>query len=437
MVRSFSNRIFGGVCGGLASRSPFNATLWRGFFIALSIGTLGAGLAVYLLLWWLLPLDSPVRRVESGLKGLVAFLLSLVLILAWFLQGQLSAWLGANSFWGIASLFLALVFLFKQIRARQHGSVALGIVLLALPVVYLLGVSNSIGFGLYDLIQRALPALLVFFGLLVILRYRLPFAGFIALALTAAFAIGLASFAYTSRVDNPLADNQIPISASISPEITTLQIDLTALDTDVRVALNETGSREISAQFIGGQNSTIQESYQEEGSIATFRLTESQVHDFPLLEAVGRARVTLSLPPDIALALAFKGTSGTVDFDMAALNLERLNLQLERGEVLVTLPEYQPLSPSVIDNPGSWLVLEGNLSVVVPETVGIRFLLERSRNAEPRSPQHYDELFYVVELSPTDYILASRRYDALPVQVRYRVDVPNGTFRVLTESEAP
>jgi phage shock protein PspC (stress-responsive transcriptional regulator) len=46
MYRSFTDRVFGGVCGGLAAILPINAWVFRAAFIVLSIMTVGAVPAV-------------------------------------------------------------------------------------------------------------------------------------------------------------------------------------------------------------------------------------------------------------------------------------------------------------------------------------------------------------------------------------------------------
>ena len=52
--RSRTDKILGGVCGGLAEYSGIDALLWRVGFVALALAG-GAGVAVYLLLWLLMP----------------------------------------------------------------------------------------------------------------------------------------------------------------------------------------------------------------------------------------------------------------------------------------------------------------------------------------------------------------------------------------------
>ncbi|MGY1807510.1 PspC domain-containing protein [Blastococcus sp. SYSU D00669] len=54
LQRSTSDRMVGGVCGGLAEYSGVDALLWRVGFVGLTVAG-GAGVLVYLLLWVLMP----------------------------------------------------------------------------------------------------------------------------------------------------------------------------------------------------------------------------------------------------------------------------------------------------------------------------------------------------------------------------------------------
>ena len=57
--RSSTERMIGGVSGGLADYSGIDPVLWRVGFVALTLAG-GAGVLVYLLLWVLMPAGPPV-----------------------------------------------------------------------------------------------------------------------------------------------------------------------------------------------------------------------------------------------------------------------------------------------------------------------------------------------------------------------------------------
>lgn len=52
--RSSTDRMAGGVCGGLAEHTGIDSLLWRVAFVALTLAG-GAGILVYALLWVLMP----------------------------------------------------------------------------------------------------------------------------------------------------------------------------------------------------------------------------------------------------------------------------------------------------------------------------------------------------------------------------------------------
>ncbi|MCW2786799.1 MAG: putative stress-responsive transcriptional regulator [Marmoricola sp.] len=71
--RSATEKMAGGVCGGLSAYSGIDALLWRVGFVGLTVAG-GAGVLVYLLLWVLMPPPvaaqepaSPLDRAVTGL----------------------------------------------------------------------------------------------------------------------------------------------------------------------------------------------------------------------------------------------------------------------------------------------------------------------------------------------------------------------------------
>ena len=78
--RSRTEKLLGGVCGGLAEYSGIDPLLWRVGFVGLTVAG-GAGLLVYVLLWVLMPpapagpadrtnvLDEWVERLHGKLSG--------------------------------------------------------------------------------------------------------------------------------------------------------------------------------------------------------------------------------------------------------------------------------------------------------------------------------------------------------------------------------
>ncbi len=118
MYRSFTDRIFGGVCGGIAAVLPVNAWIVRGAFIVLSAMTLGGFAVLYVALWLAMPQESLVITVDGGtLAGFVTLLLTLVVTGWWiaYLNGLTLLPDGENLYFPLLGLLLSLVFFVKQL----------------------------------------------------------------------------------------------------------------------------------------------------------------------------------------------------------------------------------------------------------------------------------------------------------------------------------
>lgn len=161
--RSRTDKILGGVCGGLAEYSGIDALLWRVGFVALALAG-GAGVLVYLLLWLLMPAGplgfgpQPGQQAKapagprSPVPGLtIAAVLITVGVLV--LLTRFTSWdLGPRGFLGAALLVVGLGLIaaaFTGGRTARGGLIALGIVLsLALVLVSSLpwnGVRGGVG----------------------------------------------------------------------------------------------------------------------------------------------------------------------------------------------------------------------------------------------------------------------------------------------------
>lgn len=430
MNRSFTNRVFGGVCGGLAESSlPLPAWFWRVAFVLLSLLTLGAAAAVYLLWWWLMPMPTPIERTSSSLlRSAGLLLLALLVIGAWFARASLPSPNGISLYWPLLALLVGFIFFLKQLFAGRsmRANIALGLLAFLVPLTYLAGLLGIIPPGIYDLIARSWPALLVFIGLSIILRDRFSFGTPLAMLLSILLVVGLAAGAVSTRSNQARTEQQLRIEEEVPEEVTLLQINVETLTTDVEFFSSADESRMISAEYSGSRASALDVSFDEgDAGLATFTLRE-MLPEFPGLEELGRASLRIALPPDIALSVSFAGQDGLVRLDMAGLNLERLNMDHERGDALVTLPRYQPLSPSVQQDPGRLLLLNGNLRLVVPEEVGGRFVMNQANNRFPVR----DELLYAVEVSANEWIMVARNYASAAVQLNYILSVPAGEVRL-------
>ncbi len=118
MLRSFSDRVLGGVCGGLGAALHVSTWLIRLIWVVLTVASLGAFAALYLLLWWIVPQESPMER-RRGFPVVLALVLIVLTIAAWVGRelGQLNTLSGVNLFWPGALVILSAVFFLRQLRA--------------------------------------------------------------------------------------------------------------------------------------------------------------------------------------------------------------------------------------------------------------------------------------------------------------------------------
>jgi len=280
--------------------------------------------------------------------------------------------------------------------------------------------------GLADLIQRGWPALLVAVGLGMLLRGRLPFSGVIALALTGAVVINVALVAYSSRAGQVREDQRVPISVPLSEGVTLLTLDIGSLATDVQISFDASLDRAVMGEFVGSTESLITADYAEDGARATYTLREVQPNAIKMLEAVGRGNLILRVPADLGLDIALRTEQGGVLLNLDGTQLERLNLDLLRGDAIIALPSYQPQSASQAQAPvnGTLTVREGAITVSVPDDVGARFELDRAGNS--LAPVFDDKTYnYLV-----GDVLESRDYDAEAVKLRYAILAPRGQIRI-------
>ena len=169
--RSRTDKILGGVNGGLAEYSGIDALLWRVGFVALTLAG-GAGVIVYLLLWVLMPAGPPAAAGATGAPGAavekqpagprspvprltVAALLIVVGILA--MITRFSDWdIGARGILGAALLVVGLGLVaaaFSDGRTARGGLIALGVVL-SLALVAVSTVDSRVGGGVGDRTYR-------------------------------------------------------------------------------------------------------------------------------------------------------------------------------------------------------------------------------------------------------------------------------------------
>lgn len=310
----------------------------------------------------------------------------------------------------------------------------IGLIVLAVGITLTGTVLDIWPGGLGDILRRALPAVLIALGLGTFLRGRMPFSSVIALAVTAFLVVNIAVVGFSSRSGQKRDDQNMPIDQQINESVTLLTIDVGVLSTDINIALDTSAGRRVSGEFIGSRESAFEVDYVDDGTgRATMTLRETQPNPFPNLDDIGRGDLMLALPAGVGIDLALTGQQGAATLNLDQADLERLNVNLTRGNAIITLPDYQPRSPSqaTMDSPnlppllGTLQVLDGTLTIAVPDGVGARFELNLFDSGVERAfdPTVFNEL----RQPPA---IESRNIDTAAVKLRYTVIVPRGQIRI-------
>jgi hypothetical protein len=407
--------------------------------VLLALVTTGAFALLYVLLWWMLPQETLAGRRRGGSgRLLLVTLLIVATAVGWLLaqSGSLTGPTGQDLYWPVLLLLAGVInFLLSTgtcMKIRRQTNLLWGIVLLIVSVVFLLRALGQVPDGIFDLIIRAWPALLVLAGLSVFLRGRVPLGSGIAFVLTAVLVGSMGVYSFSTRSEQQRDDNHVEFAQPVGEGITLLRVRMQTLTTrvDVVAALQQST---ISGDFIGSTESEIEADYVEAGDgTATFTLRETRPGGVPRLDAIGRGALRLELPPDIPTDLEFIGAAGDATLDARDIFVERLNINLAEGDALVTLPEYDPQGSSDDATLGGWAVLNGDITVVIPPAVAAH--LELDRGLSGIQPQ-YDPTVYNLLATGTTGALEARNFDSAAIRVRYNITAPRGQIRLQVASE--
>lgn len=305
---------------------------------------------------------------------------------------------------------------------RTYPLAAFTLLLIALyALLVAVGVVPS---GIQDLVGRAWPALLVLAGLTIVLRGRVPLSRVIALGITAVVVGGIGLIAFQSRASQPSDATQQAIQQAIPSDLALLRVRINALATDVQV-ISGLVAESVKGRFTGGAASAMDVSYEESPDrSATLILTETRSEGLPPLDQLGRGLLELELPPDIPLDVQFVGADGSATVNLNDVALERLNVSVSGGDLVITLPAYRPQLVAQGDSNGVLAALTGSLTLFVPDSVAVRLELDRRGSGiEPQfDPSQYNYLM--------NDVLVSRAIDSAPFFVTYTLTAPRGLIRV-------
>jgi hypothetical protein len=132
----------------------------------------------------------------------------------------------------------------------------------------------------------------------------------------------------------------------------------------------------------------------------------------------------IDLPPAVPMDVEFVNQKGDITLNLSGTQLERLNVNAPDGDVLVTLPEYEPRLTERGDLLGVIAAQNGSLTLRIPATVAAR--LELTRAGSGIDPQ-YDPSVYNYLVGD---VLEARAIATAATVLRYSLVAPRGTIRL-------
>ena len=301
--------------------------------------------------------------------------------------------------------------------SRINRNLFWALLVIALGLILLLRGLDVLPAALADLIDRGWPVLPVLVGVALLLDQAPPlrrWSGLIALLVVGVVLAVIVSAAYSSRARTQRDDQQAAFEHDIAPEVSTLRVVIDGLDNLVEISPTVGDTPRVTAEYEGSAASEIALDYATEGDTATFTAREIRPEALVPLEEVGRGRLHVELPTGVPIELDFRHRGGTVSLNLLGLGVTRLNVDMGTGGLLLSLPD------TALERAGEVVVSQGDLTVFVPEGLGLEFTVSGA------SPQ-YAEGAYLLDPGQGMYI--ARRFDSAAEQTELHLTV-GGTLRL-------
>ncbi len=264
-----------------------------------------------------------------------------------------------------------------------------------------------------DLINRAWPIVLVIVGLTLLLGQAGPlgrFAPLIAMVVSAIVLGVTVVVAYSTRAATERTDNVVRVSQPLEAPVSLLRVVVRSLDTTVEISPRVPDDQTlITAEFIGSAESVVTTDFTTDSEgVATFSLEETRPSAIPALETIGRGRLRIELPLGVPIALDFTNGNGTVSLNLLGLQVARLDVIMQEGDLLLSLPRGS------LERPGEVYLARGDASVFVPDDIGLAVM------ANGKTPR-FAEGEYLFDPSSGAYL--SRRFDDYDRQITLNLNI--------------
>jgi hypothetical protein len=231
-----------------------------------------------------------------------------------------------------------------------------------------------------DLVGRSWPIVLVLVGLNALIGRRVRFSNFIVLGACIALTAGIIVVAYGRQAGKPRSDYRAAINQAIAPEVSSVRISVTTLLAPIEISIVE--GRNVGGEFVGSVESLLTSNFAAAEGVGTLTITETRTSSIPKLDAIGRGKLTLTVPAGVTIdELAIRGGEGDLRINATSANLKNLNIRLQKGNIAVELPAL----PAQAALGGTLKTDSGDMSITIPAGLTVRFAIESGRPAFDQS----------------------------------------------------
>lgn len=235
--------------------------------------------------------------------------------------------------------------------------------------VWFFQTQGGIPAGVLDLARRVAPAVLIAFGLLLLIGRRVPFGNFLAIVLAGAAALGMATVAYSRQASVVRTDYAVPVLFQVPGTVDSLTVDLQFGLTEIEIKPAATGDRAIRGEYLGTLESEVLPDFQTTGARATLVIRETPRSNLPSLELIGRGKLTLTLPANLPIdQLTIITREGNLTIDGSTLVIRSLKAEQNSGDSTVQLGTTSGLI-------GDLRTGAGSITVRVPTTIAAQVTL--------------------------------------------------------------
>jgi hypothetical protein len=222
-----------------------------------------------------------------------------------------------------------------------------------------------------DLIGRGWPIVLVLIGLNALIGRRVRFSNFIILGMCVLLMAGVIVVAYGKQASKPRTDYRAPFALAIPAEVRSIKIDVTTLLAPIEI--NVASGKSVTGEFLGSVESQLDSNFVVNEGVGTVKITEARVSTLPKLDAIGRGKLTLTIPADVTIdELLIRGGEGDLTLTTTNANVKNINVRVQKGNITLALPAL----PATAALGGTLKTDSGEIALTVPANMTLNLNIQ-------------------------------------------------------------